>query len=101
LLQPLVENAVRHGLAPRRDGGTIRLRASVAEDLLAIEVADDGNGAEPHAWRNSSGLGLQAVRRQVDAHFPDGARVEITTRPSSGFRVRITIPARVPAGSSR
>jgi signal transduction histidine kinase len=100
LLQPLVENAVRHGLAPRRDGGTIRLTANTTENLLAIEVADDGIGTEPQAWRRSSGLGLQAVRRQVNARFPDAAQVEIMTRPGAGFRVRITIPARVPAGSS-
>src|SRR5262245_57833453 len=93
LLQPLVENAVRHGLAPRRDGGTIRLSAHVTGTVLAIEIADDGNGTEPDAWRRSKGLGLQAVRRQMNARFPDDGEFEVVTRPGAGFAVRITIPA--------
>jgi hypothetical protein len=101
LLQPLVENAVRHGVAPRRDGGTIRLAAHIKETMLAIEVADDGNGAEPHTWRRSAGLGLHAVRRQVTARFPNEGQFEIMTRPGAGFTVQITIPARIVARASR
>ncbi|HKA43199.1 MAG TPA: histidine kinase [Burkholderiales bacterium] len=95
LLQPLVENAVRHGLAPRRDGGTIRLEAYIAGNRLAIEVGDDGNGAEPDILRRSTGLGLQAVRRQVSARFPGEGEFEVLTRPGAGFAVRIRIPARI------
>src|SRR5262245_4850933 len=96
ILQPLVENAVRHGLAPRRDGGTIRLSARVTEDRLTIEVADDGNGAEPDAWRRDAGLGLGAVRRQVSARYADDGEVEVLSRPGAGFTVLIRIPARIP-----
>jgi hypothetical protein len=98
LLQPLVENAVRHGLAPRRDGGTVRVTARVTGAVLAIEVADDGHGGEPNAWRSSAGLGLQVVRRQVGARFLDAGRFEVMTRPGAGFIVKIAIPARIPAG---
>ncbi len=59
LLQPLVENAVRHGLAPRRDGGTIQLKARAEESLLVIEVGDDGNGALPDAWRRGGRIGAE------------------------------------------
>jgi LytS/YehU family sensor histidine kinase len=100
LLQPLVENAVRHGLAPLRDGGTIRLTAHITGTLLAIEVADDGNGAEPDAWRRSPGLGLQAVRRQVYARFPEDGEFEVVTRPGTGFTARVRIPARIPGATS-
>jgi signal transduction histidine kinase len=96
LLQPLVENAVRHGLAPRRDGGTLRLTARAQDGALVIEVADDGVGAEPGVWRRSPGLGLKSVRRQLDAHFPGAGDLEITTRPQAGFAVRLRIPARLP-----
>src|SRR4030095_12076689 len=81
LLQPLTENAVRHGLSPRRAGGTIRLSARVHDDRLAIEVADDGNGAEPDAWRESSRLGLKVVRRQIEARFPGRGPFDGRTEP--------------------
>jgi signal transduction histidine kinase len=100
LLQPLVENAVRHGVAPRRDGGTIRLTAHVIETRLTIEVADNGNGVAPDVWRRSTGLGLQAVHRQISARFHDDGEFEIVTQPGCGFTARISIPARLPARSS-
>lgn len=95
LLQPLVENAVRHGLAPRRSGGTIRLRIRFAGDALAIEVADDGNGSEPELWRRAQGLGLKAVQRQLQARFAGDAEFAIDTQPNAGFAVRLTLPARL------
>jgi signal transduction histidine kinase len=101
LLQPLVENAVRHGIAPRRDGGTIRLTARATGSLLAIEIADDGNDAEPDDLSQSTGLGLHAVRRQLNARFSGKGALEIATRPGAGFTARVTIPARVPAAGSR
>jgi sensor histidine kinase YesM len=95
LLQPLVENAVRHGLAPRRDGGTIRLIAQARDGELVVEIADDGVGAEPEGWRRSGGLGLQSVRRQLEAHWPGRGQLEISTRPHAGFAVRLRMPARL------
>jgi signal transduction histidine kinase len=97
LLQPLVENAVRHGLAPRRGGGTIRLRARVPDEMLEIEVADDGNGAPPGSWRHSDGLGLQVVARQLAARCPGASDLEIKTGIQEGFAVQLRIPARIPA----
>ena len=99
LLQPLVENAVRHGIAPRREGGTVQLKANVDDGLLVIEVVDDGNGAEPDAWRRAEGLGIKAVSRQLGARFPNAGRLDIKTAPHRGFTVRLTIPARLPMRS--
>ena len=96
LLQPLVENAVRHGLAPRRDGGTIRMTARARGGILAIEVADDGAGAEPGAWHHSRGLGLPSVCRQLEARFAGQGELDIHTRPRGGFAARVRIPARLP-----
>ena len=99
LLQPLVENAVRHGLAPRREGGTIQLKARADDAWLVIEVSDDGTGAEPDAWQRAEGLGLKAVSRQLKARFQNAGELEIRTAPRGGFIVRLTIPARVPMRS--
>jgi LytS/YehU family sensor histidine kinase len=92
LLQPLVENAVRHGLSPRRSGGTIWLTARTVGDMLILEVEDDGEGAEPDGWRRSQGLGMKSVARQLRARFPRAPELEVTARPHSGFVVRLEIP---------
>jgi sensor histidine kinase YesM len=100
LLQPLVENAVRHGLAPRRIGGVLRLGAQVRDSVLILTVADDGCGADPAAWHRAPGLGLQVVRRQLQVRFGDRAQFAVSTRPQAGFSVRVCIPARLPSGAS-
>jgi hypothetical protein len=95
LLQPLVENAVQHAVAPLRAGATLRLSARVRGTMLAIDVADDGAGAERSAYRRAAGLGLKAVERQLVARFGDGARLDIETAPRRGFAARIVMPARL------
>jgi hypothetical protein len=96
LLQPLLENAVRHGLAPRRQGGTIRLTARLSDTALTIEVADDGDGSEPDAWRRAKGLGLKAVARQLEASFSGAAQLSVTTRPQQGFAAHLEMPVHIP-----
>jgi sensor histidine kinase YesM len=101
LLQPLVENAVRHGLAPRREGGEVRLSATTENAQLLITVGDDGNGAEARQIDQSKGLGLKAVARQLHAHFPGSAEMVLETQPRAGFTVSLKMPARLPnRGSS-
>jgi len=94
LLQPLVENAVRHGIAPLRRGGTLRLAAHVSQGWLRLAVEDDGVGADRDSCLRSAGLGLTAVRRQAQAMRPAGADVEVETTLGAGFRVRLSLPAR-------
>jgi len=96
LLQPLVENAVRHGLAPRRAGGTIRLTARAPDTTLVIEVSDDGAGAEIDGWRGAGGLGLKAVERQLNTRFPQSGELVVTTAPRAGFTATLRMPARLP-----
>jgi len=99
-LQPLVENAVRHGLSPKREGGTLRVSATEADGELVIDVCDDGVGAAPTALANGAGIGVRAVRQRLEARHGARARVDVTSRPGAGFRVVVALPAEpVPEGS--
>jgi signal transduction histidine kinase len=96
-LQPLVENAIRHGIAPVPRGGTLRIGARVESGLVVIEVNDDGNGADVEAMAGAEGLGLKALRQRIDARYPGAARVSIETAPGKGFTAIVTLPRQVPA----
>ncbi len=92
-LQPLVENAIRHGLAPQARGGTLRIAARLTGDHLIMEVADDGVGATDAMVSGAEGLGLRAVRQRIEARYGDAGDFTVTTTPGAGFTVRITMPA--------
>lgn len=92
-LQPLIENAVRHGIAPRAIGGTIWITTRVADDRLLIEVRDDGVGASPERVCAPAGLGLALVRQRLVLRFQGLATMEVDTGPDDGFRVCISVPA--------
>ena len=93
-LQPLVENAVRHGIAGKPGGGTLRISAHVIEDQMELVVADDGLGAAAPPGESSPGLGIPAVLRRVRGHFgPERVTADITTAAGAGFCVRMTMPA--------
>jgi signal transduction histidine kinase len=102
ILQPLVENAVRHGLASRASGGTVTVSARPAGDRLEIRVQDDGVGL-PHGWRldTGAGVGLSVTRERIAELHPNGSsRFTVTSRASGGTNVDISLPLRV-AGETR
>lgn len=94
LLQPLVENAVRHGIERRRSGGAITVSARLAEGHLQIRVADDGVGLPPNwSMESSSGLGLRVTRERLEALYRRAAdRFVISRRQGGGTEVIIRIP---------
>jgi hypothetical protein len=101
LLQPLVENAVIHGVAPERTPGTVFLRARVEAGRLHLEVADTGRGAPralpadaPLAFKE--GIGLSNTRARLTALFGEDFHLLIAPAPEGGVCVRIDIPLRVP-----
>ncbi len=91
-LQPLVENAIRHAIAPRAEGGNLSVRVRHDQNTLVLEVADDGPGARPTDLGNSNGLGLRAVRERLAACYGSSASFEVGARPGGGFRVEIRLP---------
>jgi len=92
-LQPLVENAIRHGIASRAGDGTLRLSATLVNEQLVLEVADDGAGADGARVAEAAGVGLSAVRQRLETRWGAQATMEIVTAPRNGFLVRMTMPA--------
>ncbi|RVU44573.1 sensor histidine kinase [Rubrivivax rivuli] len=95
LLQPLVENAVMHGLEPSIEGGTVQVRAQLQGGTLRLEVQDDGLGlnapARPGA-RRGNGVALSNIRERLQARFGPEARLELQAAAPQGTLARITIP---------
>jgi signal transduction histidine kinase len=104
-LQPLVENAIKHGVAARTQRCTIRIAARVHGEMLEIEVADNGPGSDPRAALNANGLGIRAVRQRLLAQYGDRSGMRVETAPGQGFRIRVSLPAEaarpVTAGETR
>jgi two-component sensor histidine kinase len=91
LLQPLVENAIRHGLARTRDAGRIDIDASANGDTIRIAVVDDGPG-EATAGPERTGLGN--TRARLHALYGEAASLELTHERGHGTRVVVCIPRR-------
>jgi signal transduction histidine kinase len=91
LLQPLVENAVRHGISPRPEGGTIALAARREGDRLIVEVSDDGPGFDRREQSAGSGFGLHSVRERLRVAGPPHA-LHVESAPGRGTRVRVVLP---------
>ncbi|MBL8370630.1 MAG: histidine kinase [Burkholderiaceae bacterium] len=106
LLQPLVENAIRHGLEPHVDGGDLVVSARQDGDWLWLTVRDSGAGFEPAApapGRADSGFGLGQVRERVAGVTGGSGQVRVDSQPGQGTTVRIGLPLeqlRVPVSST-
>ncbi|TXF96626.1 sensor histidine kinase [Massilia arenae] len=92
LVQPLVENAVMHGLEPKVDGGEIVLRAAVDEGVLRVEVRDSGRGLVAAPPRPGGGVGLSNLRERVRQLHGPGARLELLDNPGGGVVARLLLP---------
>src|SRR5438477_6962334 len=95
ILQPLVENAIVHGIANLPQGGTVRLRARVSEGFLYMSIENSFD--QEAAPSRRSGLGLKNVRQRIEARYPQQGSVRVTPDEDS-FRVDLAIPAET-AGS--
>ncbi|HET7551049.1 MAG TPA: histidine kinase [Gemmatimonadaceae bacterium] len=93
LLQPLVENAVLHGIAQRSRGGSVEVRAQHTDGSLVITVLDDGPGL-PDGWeeRSSAGVGLSNTRSRLRRLYGKRQRIDIGNRAEGGLCLTLTIP---------
>ena len=101
LLQPLVENSIKHGLEPRIAGGVITLRSRLEHGTLIVEVEDDGVGIAPGRTHSSgvlqgTGIGMKNVRERLEVLYGDAALFDITSRPGRGTKVTLAFPAHMP-----
>jgi sensor histidine kinase YesM len=93
MLQTLVENAIKHGLEPKADGGRIDIGAEVVDGRLAVHVQDSGVGFRP----GPGGVGLANVRERLSALYGDRAELIIDLPPQGGTRATITVPYEIGA----
>ena len=97
LLQPLVENAIRHGIAPRVDPGRVQISATSGADdrFLHLTVRDDGPGFGPDSRaRARKGVGLSNVRSRLEQLYAGEHRFSLENDPDGGVVVRISLPFR-------
>jgi two-component system LytT family sensor kinase len=94
LLQPIVENSIKHGIGPKVEGGTIWLRSTLRGGRLQLELEDDGVGIAPEAMHDifQRGIGVSNVHERLRVLFGQEFQMVIHHRPGGGTQVRIQIP---------
>ena len=94
IVQPLVENAVKHGLAGKIDGGSIYIRSRNADHRMIIEVEDDGVGIPENGTSSSSGtgIGMPNVSERLQVVYGDTAEITLESQPGHGTLVRLVLP---------
>ena len=93
LLQPLVENALKHGIARCTSACTLELAAARRGDWLQLEVRDDGPGLRED-WQVGHGIGLANVRARLRQLYGDAHRFALENHPDGGVRAWLEIPFR-------
>jgi len=95
LLQPLAENAIRHGIEPRLAPGTLTIRAQLGEGKLRLLVADNGVGLKTNGARGDRrGIGIANTEQRLRALHGEAASLQLTAPESGGVRVEIVLPVR-------
>ncbi len=98
MIQTLVENAIRHGLEPKAEGGRLQVKAEIVHGKLAVTVADTGVGFG-QAATSGTGVGLANIRERLQLLHGPQATVTVTANQPSGTVVTITVPYRTVAGA--
>jgi len=99
VLQPLVENAIRHGIDRRAGAGRIDIRARAVEESVEISVVDDGAGLSQNGLRE--GIGLSNIRLRLEQLYGTRGAIALQGSPESGTKVAVRIPRNRTSGESR
>jgi signal transduction histidine kinase len=91
LVQPLVENAIKHGLEPKLDGGVVSVRARAADGQLQLSVSDNGLGLGAAAG-DGARSGIDQVRKRLQSVHGDSARLELAERSGGGVTATLVVP---------
>ena len=95
ILQPLVENAIKHGVAPRTSGGNIAITAGRRDGQVTIQIQDDGPGLGGRGAAGITfGVGLSNTRARLEQIYGTAHRFELVNRAEGGLRVEIDLPFR-------
>jgi two-component system LytT family sensor kinase len=92
ILQPMVENAVKHGIAKRAQGGTIRIAASRCNGMLTLSVCNDGPSLPPDWEMTRSGIGMSNVRTRLQSLYGDAFELSIRNQDAGGVEVSVSLP---------
>lgn len=102
LLQPLLENSVKHGISPKQNGGRVDVRAHRVHDAIEIQIEDDGVGYHPRLNQSglhfpgqeaSNGVGLKNTEARLRTTYGNRASIQVDSASPAGCRVSIIIPA--------
>lgn len=97
LLQPIVENAIRHGIAPRSSAGHIDIRAFRTNGMLQVSIQDDGPGIGQESTNSRKGLGISNTRERLQQLYGRSYRFEMANAPGGGLIVTLEIPVETTA----
>lgn len=104
VLQSIVENAIKHGIEPKPEGGKITIRAQARDGNLWVDVVDTGVGLPEGdvfgKTSNGGGLGLDNIRKRLALLYPNASRIELRSEIPSGTSVRIMVPFQTSGGST-
>ena len=99
MLQSLVENAIKHGIEPKPEGGKVRVAAGIHNAQLWVEVSDTGVGVPDgdllDGPTSGTGIGLQNIRERLAVLYPGKSRIMLKSDPATGTVVRISVPYQV------
>ncbi len=96
LLQPLIENAITHGLEPKIEGGRIVVSAAVRDGKLHVSVRDDGLGLGAPSAKSGTHLGVANTRSRLNAIHGDQASLSLSANPDGGAHAELTLPLVMP-----